>query len=211
MRVRLLPRKMCFASRMAVSLPRGRHPCGVKAQRDRSREPAEPWVNRPRKGTSTVSMRSDTRSRGVRLPRSARRAQLLEAAQAVFVESGYHAAVMDDIADCAGVSKTVLYEHFRRKLDLYLALFDQHSGELLDLIRTALASTTENKQRVAATIGAYFEFVGRDGAPFRLVFESDLTNEAAVRERVDKMSQDSAAVSYTHLRAHETVLDLVCR
>ena len=139
-----------------------------------------------------MSTSPDTRSRGVRLPRSARRAQLLEAAQEVFVESGYHAAVMDDIADRAGVSKPVLYQHFPGKLDLYLALFDQRAAELLDLIRTALASTTENKQRVAASIGAYFEFVGREGAPFRLVFESDLTNEAAVRERVDKMSQDSA-------------------
>jgi len=139
-----------------------------------------------------VARSSRTHGRGLRLPRTARRAQLLEAAQEVFVESGFYAAAMDDIADRAGVSKPVLYQHFPGKLELYLALFDQHAGELLDLIREALASTTENKQRVAASIGAYFEFVGRDGAPFRLVFESDLINEAPVRERVDKMSQDSA-------------------
>jgi len=139
-----------------------------------------------------VSMTSDTRGRGVRLPRSARRAQLLEAAQEVFVESGYHAAGMDEIADRAGVSKPVLYQHFPGKLDLYLALLDQHSGELVQLVRAALASTTDNKQRVAATIEAYFEFVDRDGAPFRLVFESDLTNEIAVRQRVDQVSQDCA-------------------
>src|ERR1039458_9243391 len=106
-------------------------------------------------------MSSDTRSRGVRMPRPARRAQLLEAAQEVFVESGYHAAVMDDIAERAGVSKPVLYQHFPGKLDLYLALFDQHAGELLELVQAALASTTENKQRVAASIGAYFEVGGR--------------------------------------------------
>ena len=139
-----------------------------------------------------MSMTPDTRGRGVRLPRSARRAQLLEAAQEVFVGSGYHAAAMDEIAERAGVSKPVLYQHFPGKLDLYLALLDQHSGELVALVREALASTTDNKQRVAATIAAYFEFVARDGAPFRLVFESDLTNEVAVRERVDKVSQDCA-------------------
>jgi AcrR family transcriptional regulator len=139
-----------------------------------------------------VTLSSDTRGRGVRLPRSARRAQVLEAAQEVFVECGYHAAAMDDIAERAGVSKPVLYQHFPGKLDLYLALFDQHSGELLELIRAAMASTTDNKERVEATMSAYFEFVDRPGAPFRLVFESDLTNEASVRERVDKVSQDSA-------------------
>ena len=39
-----------------------------------------------------------------RLPRGARRLQLLRAAQDVFVAQGFHAAAMDDIADRAGVS-----------------------------------------------------------------------------------------------------------
>jgi AcrR family transcriptional regulator len=122
---------------------------------------------------------------GQRLPRSARRAQLLEAAQAAFVESGYHAAAMDDIADRAGVSKPVLYQHFPGKLELYLALLDKHSEALEQLVREALASTTDNKERVYAAIQAYFDFVSRDGAAFRLIFESDLTNESAVRNRLD--------------------------
>src|SRR5918997_1515672 len=42
--------------------------------------------------------------RSSRLPRGARRAQLLQAAQEVFVAQGYHAAAMDEIADRAGVS-----------------------------------------------------------------------------------------------------------
>ncbi len=132
------------------------------------------------------------RERSPRLPRSARRTQLLAAAQQVFVRSGYHAAAMDEIADQAGVSKPVLYQHFPSKLELYLALLDQHTGELVDAVRRALASTHDNKQRVAATIAAYFEFVDRDGEPFRLVFESDLTNEAAVRERVDEVTERCA-------------------
>ena len=132
------------------------------------------------------------RARSPRLPRSARRAQLLEAAQIVFVRSGYHSAGMDEIADTAGVSKPVLYQHFPSKLELYLALLDQHTGALVDAVRGALASTHDNKQRVAASVAAYFEFVDRDGEPFRLVFESDLTNEAAVRERVEEVTERCA-------------------
>ena len=128
---------------------------------------------------------TDGPTRGQRLPRSARRAQLLEAAQAAFVEYGYHAAAMDEIADRAGVSKPVLYQHFPGKLDLYLALLDQHRTLLEDAVRSALASTNDNKQRVVACVGAYFEFVSRQGAPFRLLFESDLTNEPAVAERIE--------------------------
>jgi AcrR family transcriptional regulator len=119
------------------------------------------------------------------MPRPARREQLLSAAQEVFVAQGYHAAAMDDIAIAAGVSKPVLYQHFPGKLDLYLALLDQHAEAMVDAVRSALASTTDNKLRVAATIEAYFRFVDEDGGAFRLVFESDLVNQPEVRERVE--------------------------
>jgi AcrR family transcriptional regulator len=132
-----------------------------------------------------VAAPASTRTRSTRLPRSARRAQLLGAAQEVFVAQGYHAAAMDDIAERAGVSKPVLYQHFPGKLDLYLALLDQHADALIAAVRAALASTTDNKLRVAATIEAYFRFVDEDGGAFRLVFESDLTNQPEVRERVE--------------------------
>jgi AcrR family transcriptional regulator len=123
--------------------------------------------------------------RGGRLPRTARRAQLLSAALEIFVAQGYHLALMDDIAEHAGVSKPVLYQHFPSKLDLYLALLDEHVGDLVARVRAALDGTTDNRQRVRGAITTYFDFVERDGAAYRLVFESDLRNEPAVRERVE--------------------------
>ena len=135
---------------------------------------------------------TEARPRGTRLPRRARRNQLLGAAQEVFVAQGYHAAAMDDIAERAGVSKPVVYQHFPGKLELYLALLDQHCELLLQAVRQALASTTDNKQRVEATMHAYFAYVEDEGGAFRLVFESDLTNEPAVRERVDKVALECA-------------------
>ena len=70
-------------------------------------------------------------AKSIRLPRRARRAQLLSAALEVFVAQGYHAAAMDDIAERAGVSKPVLYQHFPGKLDLYLALLDQSCDTII--------------------------------------------------------------------------------
>src|SRR5690242_19031003 len=101
---------------------------------------------------------TETTGRPVRLPRSARRKQLLAAAQEVFVAQGYHAAAMDDIAERAGVSKPVLYQHFPGKLELYLALLDTHADVLVGKIRAAMIATTDNKERVAGAIQAYFEF-----------------------------------------------------
>jgi AcrR family transcriptional regulator len=132
---------------------------------------------------------TQTAGRPVRLPRSARRKQLLAAAQEVFVAQGYHAAAMDDIAERAGVSKPVLYQHFPGKLELYLALLDTHCDALVEKIRGAMTATTDNKDRVAGAVRAYFEFVGDESEAFRLVLESDLRNEGAVRERVDRVER----------------------
>jgi AcrR family transcriptional regulator len=134
----------------------------------------------------------DARPRSTRLPRQERRRQLLDAAREVFVSQGYHAAAMDEIADRAGVSKPVLYQHFPGKLDLYLALLDQSVDELVATVRNALVSTGDNRQRVAATFSAYFEYVEREHQAFRLVFESDLANEAAVRDRLERGQRECA-------------------
>ena len=121
-----------------------------------------------------------------RLPRGARRLQLLQAAQDVFVAQGFHAAAMDDIADRAGVSKPVLYQHFPGKRELYLALLEQQVGELADRVAEAMAGTDDNHDRVYATVGAYFDFIDAEGEAFRLVFESDLRNDAEVSTVVDR-------------------------
>jgi AcrR family transcriptional regulator len=156
--------------------------------------------------TTTAGGR-ETSPRGTRMPRQARRKQLLGAAQEVFVAQGYHAAAMDDIAERAGVSKPVLYQHFPSKLELYLALLDQHADALVAKVRDALGSTTDNRSRVAASVAAYFDFVdgeGTDGeGAFRLVFESDLRNDRVVRERVERMTQECVdAIAETI--AHDT-------
>ena len=124
-----------------------------------------------------------------RLPRGARRVLLLQAAQDVFVAQGFHAAAMDDIADRAGVSKPVLYQHFPGKRELYLALLEHQVAELTDRVRQAMAGTEDNRERVDGAVGAYFDFIDAEGEAFRLVFESDLRNEPAVRERVEQVER----------------------
>ncbi|MBU6263182.1 MAG: TetR/AcrR family transcriptional regulator [Actinomycetales bacterium] len=128
-----------------------------------------------------------------RLPRDERRAQLLAAALEVFTAAGYHSAAMDEIADRAGVSKPVLYQHFPSKLDLYLAVLDTHIDSLVFAIQRAIQSTPDNAKRVQATIAAYFDFIEAEGEAFRLLFESDMNVEPAVRERLNRMTYDCAA------------------
>ena len=156
---------------------------------------------------TSAGPRGGTAQPGARLPRSQRRAQLLAAAQAVFTANGYHAASMDEIAERAGVSKPVLYQHFPGKLELYLALLDTQTEALAGVVRAALESPLEpandNRARVHAVLNAFFEFVGRargedGGGAFRLIFETDLGNEPAVKARVDGvLSATAQAVART--------------
>ena len=143
--------------------------------------------------------------RGVRLPRKARREQLLASAQEVFVARGYHAAAMDEIAEKAGVSKPVLYQHFPSKLDLYLALLEQSSEELVARVQEALDSTDDNQRRVRAAIDVYFGFVDDESAAFRLVFESDLTSEPAVAGIVEGADLQ-CALAISHVITADTDL-----
>ncbi len=145
--------------------------------------------------TSTQEHKDDIPKDKARLPRDERRAILLSAALEVFTAAGYHAAAMDEIADRAGVSKPVLYQHFPSKLDLYLAVLDVHIDSLVFEIQKAIASTPDNASRVRATVVAYFEFIESEGEAFRLLFESDMSVEPAVRERLTRMTYDCAAAA----------------
>ena len=112
----------------------------------------------------------------------------------MFVASGYYAASVDDIAERAHVSKPVVYRHFPGKLELYLALLEESTEDMVSALRAALDATPDNHRRVEATMSAYFAFVEHDGGAFRLVFESDLVHEPAVRERVEAAQHECAAL-----------------
>ena len=98
-------------------------------------------------------------SPAVRMPRSQRREQLLRHAREVFVESGYHSASMDDIAERAGVSKPILYQHFPGKLELYLDLLDDAIEQVRTLVAEGLGQPLGGTALVRATVDAYFGFV----------------------------------------------------
>ena len=137
-------------------------------------------------------MTSQAGTRASRMPRDQRRASLLEAASDVFTSRGYHAAAMDDIAEAAGVSKPVLYQHFPSKLDLYLALLDASCDSLVDVVREALVSNEHNADRVVATVEAFYAFVSSASGEFRFVFESDLTGDNTVQRRLWRVNNDIA-------------------
>lgn len=127
-------------------------------------------------------------ARTPRLPREARRRQLLSAAHQVFVAHGYHGASMDEIAEVAAVSKPVLYQHFPGKRELYLALLDSHLAEFSELLDAAIASSNDNRERVYNTIDTYYRYIKRESQAYRLIFESDVLADPLIAERIEKFN-----------------------
>ena len=146
------------------------------------------------------------RARGSRMPRDERRGQLLTTASEVFVDRGFHATGMDEIADRAGVSKPVLYQHFSSKLDLYLAVLQQHVDILVSGVRQALRTTTDNRQRLRSAVQAFFDFIEHDSQGYRLIFENDYVNEPQVATQV-KVATEACTDAVFDLISSDSGLD----
>src|SRR6201984_2922324 len=149
---------------------------------------------------------SGANRRGNRLPRDERRGQLLAAASEVFVDRGYHAAGMDEIADRAGVSKPVLYQHFTSKLELYLAVLARHADNLVSGVRQALRTTTDNRQRVRAAVDAFFDFIEHDSQGYRLIFENYYVTDRQVSAQA-KGSTQACTDAGVDLVSHDSGLE----
>jgi AcrR family transcriptional regulator len=88
----------------------------------------------------------------------------------VFGEQGFHQTSMNDIAEAAGVTKPVLYQHFRSKRDLYRELLTDVGNQLLVAITKATAAAASPHEQVEVGFVAYFRFVAGNEAAFRVLF-----------------------------------------
>jgi len=113
-----------------------------------------------------------------------RRAQLLAVARGAFATSGFHAVTMEEVAERAGVTKPILYDHFPSKKDLYLALLDEDLTSLHGMIEAALDSPAGNRERVRGSFQAYFDFVAGQEDGFRLLMQESVGAEKEFRDRV---------------------------
>lgn len=138
-----------------------------------------------------------------RLTAEARRAQLLSVAREVFAEDGYPGAAMEKIAQRAGVTKPVLYQHFEGKKELYLALLDSDMSRLLAQVSGAIESAQDNPSRIRKGLAAYFNYIEANVDSFRLLFRETMGADPEFRESIDRF-HDAAATSIGAIISDET-------
>jgi AcrR family transcriptional regulator len=141
-----------------------------------------------RKGVEPVSV-----PMGMRLRAAERRAQLLGVARRLFARDGYRGASMESIAEAAGVTKPVLYQHFSSKRALYSALLANDLGRLTQELETAFSQAEDNEERLRRGFGAYLDFVDRHEDAFRLLFTEALGLDADFQRQVTEFRRWVAA------------------
>ncbi|MCX8568532.1 MULTISPECIES: TetR/AcrR family transcriptional regulator [Hyphomicrobiales] len=114
-----------------------------------------------------------TASSTKKLPKAERRAQLLEAAQELVREEGTDALTLARVAERAGVSKPIAYEHFGTRAGLLMALFSSYNDMQFKTRREALASCGKTLRDVAGILGeAHVLCASRTGPEAGAVFSA---------------------------------------
>ncbi|HEX6194634.1 MAG TPA: helix-turn-helix domain-containing protein, partial [Jiangellaceae bacterium] len=88
--------------------------------------------------TKSTAARSRATPSRVRMTGKQRREQLLDVGRALFAERGFDGTSIEEVASQAGVSKPVVYEHFRSKEGLFAVVVDREMETLLGAITAAL-------------------------------------------------------------------------
>ncbi len=99
-----------------------------------------------------------------------RRAEILRAAERIFVAQGYEGATIRKIADDVGVSSTCLYMHFRDKDEILLEICTAAMEALLAFNREIAAKPIDPVERVRMILEAYIAFALDNPNAYRLVF-----------------------------------------
>lgn len=103
----------------------------------------------------------------MRLSGRERREQLIGVGRQVFADLGYAAASVEEIAERAGVSKPVVYEHFGGKEGLYAVVVDREVEDLLQRIVAALEDADHPRAAVEHAAMAFLTYIEEERDGFR--------------------------------------------
>jgi AcrR family transcriptional regulator len=140
-----------------------------------------------------------------RLRAEERRESILNAANIVFGQRGYDTVRIDDVAAAAGVSKALIYEHFRSKQELYAELMNRAALEMLErIVGAGSAPDVSGPSRLEHGAAAGFSFVSEKPEAFQM-FVRDVTDpEVAKQQAALRRGAVAAMVGLMEMEPPET-------
>lgn len=100
-----------------------------------------------------------------------RREQIRRAALRVFARKGYRNAVVEDVAEEAGLGKGTIYTYFDRKEKLLGAVFQELMGEIETRQMEILESDRSPLEKIRALHRSFVDIVGGDGQFARVMLD----------------------------------------
>jgi AcrR family transcriptional regulator len=141
-----------------------------------------------------VSPATHKPARRRRLTADERRQAILRAALDVFARRGYHAASIDEIAQAAGISKALIYEHFPSKRDLHASLLEAEVQVIFARLVSSAATGEPGEVRLRQGVDAFLQWVEERGDAFRMLFRDAVEPEVAgVIGRLQKQATTAIA------------------
>lgn len=135
-----------------------------------------------------------------------RRAQILAAARACFIDNGYAHTRVDDIAREAGLSKGGVYFHFKSKREIFDALLAAQQARTAEVVAEVVGSedsTVEQLIRLGTAMVQAFSD-GNDHGKFLIVLaEMGIREDDIYRRVVDAHDAYIAALTETIKRGQE--------
>ena len=102
---------------------------------------------------------------GRRRQAETKRAVILDAAEELFVSSGYELTSVDAIAARAGVSKRTVYDHFGDKLSLFRSVLRRVDDAMLTTVRTAIEQELTDGRDLREALLAFLQRMTTDAVP----------------------------------------------
>lgn len=129
----------------------------------------------------------------------------------MFAARGFHQTSMNDVAEAAGVTKPVLYQHFTSKRALYLELLELVSLRLMAAIDEATSAAAGPREQVERGLRAYFRFVVDSSDEYQLMFGGGTRRDAEFAQEAARLERSIAEViadliTVDGLAEHERVL-----
>ena len=150
---------------------------------------------------SVTPILRDAPARSTRKPKGeghARRAEILAAAEKIFVEVGYEGATIRKIADEVGLSSTALYMHFSEKSEILHEICRSAFERLKEANADVIAADVAPEVRLRRLIEAYVEFGFANPNAYRLIY---LTRPTEAREGAESAAQMMGAELYRSFEA----------
>jgi AcrR family transcriptional regulator len=131
------------------------------------------------------------------------RERVVAAAERLFVEQGFHATSVDQVAAAAGFTKGAVYSNFESKEDLFFAVYERRAQQAIEDMERRFSAAGEGAEVLDALALAAARRRGRDDGWLAVFFEfwAHVVRRPALRERF-------AAI---HSRAQEPLVDAVER